>query len=152
MPTLIVETFIKAVPEKCFDAARDIDLHCETAGDTGERAVAGVMHGMINLGESVTFEGRHLGVRQRLTAKIVAFDRPHRFEDEMTAGAFQSLRHIHEFTPHNDGTRTRDTLIWVSPLGLLGVLADKLFLKRHMKRFVQRRNAALKAAIESKAF
>lgn len=69
MPTLIVETFIEALVAACFDAARDIDLHCETARETGERAVAGVTHGLINLGEAVTFEARHFSVRQRLTAK-----------------------------------------------------------------------------------
>lgn len=70
----------------------------------------------------------------------------------MTQGAFHSLRHIHEFAPQDNGTLMRDTLIWVSPLGILGVLADKLFLERHLKIFLQRRNAGLKAAAESKTF
>jgi hypothetical protein len=41
MPTIIVETEIKAPIEVCFDLARDIDLHCETAASTKERAIDG---------------------------------------------------------------------------------------------------------------
>ena len=149
MPTVIVETFIHAPIERCFDAGRDIGLHCQTAAHTGERAIAGVTTGLIGLGDSVTFEGVHFGVRQRLTGCITEFEYPHRFVDEMTQGAFQSLTHVHEFAAQGKGTLMKDTLTWASPLGNLGRLADWLFLKRHMTNFLRRRNAALKAALEA---
>jgi ligand-binding SRPBCC domain-containing protein len=149
MPTILVETIIDAPVEVCFDGARDIGLHCATANRTKERAVAGVTIGLIGLGESVTFEAVHLGVRQRLTGRITEFDRPNRFADDMTQGAFKSLRHIHEFLPCDRGTLMRDTLIWVSPFGPLGKMADTLFLKRHMRNFLKDRNANLKAALEA---
>ena len=149
MPTLIVETNIQAAPERCFDLARDIDLHCATASRTQERAIAGVTSGLIGLGESVTFEGVHFGVRQRFTARVTEFDFPHRFVDEMTRGAFRTMKHVHEFAPHNSGTRMTDTLIWTSPLGIMGVIADKLFVERHLRHFLLERNAALKAFAET---
>jgi ligand-binding SRPBCC domain-containing protein len=154
MPTLIVETRINAPIEICFDAARDIGLHCETASRTGERAVAGVMTGLINLGETVTFEAVHFGIRQRLTAKIVEFERPQRFVDETTQSAFKSLRHIHEFvsTEQGQGTLMRDTLIWVSPFGIFGVVADKVALERHLRKFLVERNERLKLVIENGAY
>ena len=71
------------------------------------------------------YENRY---KQRLTAKIVEFDRPRRFVDEMVKGAFSSLRHIHEFFTEGDHTLMRDTLIWRSPLGLLGAIADNLLV------------------------
>jgi ligand-binding SRPBCC domain-containing protein len=148
MPTIVVETPIAASPLRCFDLARDIDLHCASTSRTQERAVAGVTTGLIGDGDAVTFEAVHFGVRQRLTARIVLFEPPHRFVDEMTQGAFQAMRHTHEFLPEAGGTRMRDTLTWTSPLGPLGVLADHLFLIRYMTRFVQERNAVLKAAAE----
>jgi len=43
----------------------------------------------------------------------------------------------------------RDSLTWTSPLGPLGVLADALFLKRYMLRFLVTRNRNLKAIIEA---
>jgi len=151
MPTIIVETRINAPVEICFDAARDIGLHCETAARTGERAIAGVTTGLINFGETVTFEAVHFGIRQRLTAKIVEFERPHRFVDETLRSAFKSLRHIHEFVEAEQGTLMRDTLVWVSTFGILGVIADKIALERHMRNFLVERNNALKAVIENRS-
>lgn len=149
MPTIVVETRIDVPVEVCFDLARDIGLHCRTAARTQERAIDGVTSGLIGLGETVTFEGVHLGIRQRLTARIVELDRPHRFVDEMIRGPFRSLRHIHEFAPFGTGTLMRDTLMWVSPLDILGALADRLFLERHMRDFVTDRNARFKEIVEA---
>ena len=50
MPIITVETEIYASVERCFDAARDIGLHCHTVAQTGERAVSGVTSGLIGLG------------------------------------------------------------------------------------------------------
>jgi ligand-binding SRPBCC domain-containing protein len=108
-----------------------------------------VTDGLIGLNETVTFEAVHFGMRQRLTARVVAFDYPNRFEDEMLTGAFKKLRHIHEFSAVKDGTLMSDTLIWVSPLGVLGSIADKLFLERHMRNFLIDRNKNLKAIAEN---
>lgn len=149
MPTLIIETCIHAPAQRCFDLARDIGLHCATASQTGERAVAGVTEGLIGLGEWVAFEGVHLGGKQRFTAKVTEFDRPHRFVDEMIRGAFRSMKHIHEFLPDQQGTLMRDTLIWTSPFGVVGNVIDKFFLERHLKNFLLQRNAKLKAVAEA---
>lgn len=37
-----------------------------------------------------------------------------------------------------------DALVWTAPLGVLGKIADRLFLVRHMTRFLQKRNSRLK--------
>ena len=147
MPIVRVETFVAAPAEKCFDAARDIGLHERTAAGA-EKAVAGVMKGLIGPGETVTFEARHFLVKQRLTSKIVQFDRPNSFTDEMQEGAFKRLRHIHKFRPAPGGTLMVDTLDFASPFGPIGWLAD-LVLRPYLTRFVAKRNRALKAFIES---
>jgi ligand-binding SRPBCC domain-containing protein len=150
MPTIIVETIIQTSIERCFDLARDIGLHCETVAYTNERAVAGITSGLISLGQSVTFEATHLGIRQRLSSRIVEFERPHLFVDEMIKGAFASMKHIHEFTVIENGTLMRDTLMWASPLGILGRIADRIVIERHMRNFLLRRNAKLKEVAELK--
>jgi len=61
---------INAPIERCFDLARDIDFHQRSLTDTGERAIGGVTSGLIALGETVTWEATHFGVRQRLTVRI----------------------------------------------------------------------------------
>src|ERR1700741_1101472 len=86
MPTITVETLVHASLERCFDAARDLDLHVSSMAQTAERAVAVRTSGLIELGEHVTWEARHFGVRQRFTSRITAFDRPRYFQDSMIRG------------------------------------------------------------------
>lgn len=105
--------------------------------------------GLAEMGDVLTFEAVHLGIRQRLTVQITEFARPIRFADEALSGAFQSLRHTHTFTVIDGGTLMRDRLEWTVPLGWLGVLADKLFLERYMLRFLLTRNRNLKAIAEA---
>lgn len=152
MPQIVLETFINAPAETCFDLMRDIRLHTETTAKTSEKAVAGVTDGMIGLGQTVTFEGTHFGIRQRLKVEVVEFERPYLFIDEMTEGTFKSFRHMHEFSTDTTGTLMRDTLIWTSPFGILGRVVDKLLLERHLRDLVSNRNAKLKALAESGEF
>jgi ligand-binding SRPBCC domain-containing protein len=63
--------------------ARDIGLHVHSMADSQERAIAGVTSGCIGLGQEVTWEARHFGIRQRLTSRITQFDRPRHFRDTM---------------------------------------------------------------------
>src|SRR5436190_1145570 len=88
MAVIRIVTAISAPVQRCFDLARDIDFHTQSLAETGERAVAGRTSGLIGLDESVTWEARHLGIRQRFTAKVTEFDSPRYFRDVMTAGAF----------------------------------------------------------------
>lgn len=150
MPVITIETFVAAPIERCFDLARDIDIHTQTVWKhTKEKAVAGITTGLISYGETVTFEATHFGVRQRLTSKIVEYNRPFLFVDEMQRGAFKRLKHIHEFIEVEGGTILKDTLDFAAPLGPLGWVADQFVLKNYMKRFIQARNEELKIIAES---
>ncbi len=151
MPTIRLETKINAPVEICFDVARSIDIHQRAAIKRKERAVAGVTSGLLGSGESVTWEAVHFGVRQLLTSRITEYDPPYLFVDEMVKGAFHSFRHVHRFRRVKGGTLMLDVFTYVSPLGLLGWLADKLFLERYMLRFLRERNRYLKRAAERNA-
>ena len=151
MPKIIIETRIRAPLEACFDAARDIGLHVQTSAATRERAIAGRTLGLIELGEFVTFEGVHFGVRQQFTARVTRFHRPRFFTDQMTRGAFAAMRHTHQFESLPDGkTLMRDVVEWRAPLGIVGRLANALFLRRHLRHFVEARGAALKRHLETR--
>jgi ligand-binding SRPBCC domain-containing protein len=150
MPTLTLETQIAAPIELCFDLARDVETHLATAAHTQERIVGGKSRGLLELGDELTFEAVHLGIKQRLSSRVVEFDRPHRFTDEMISGAFRSLRHIHEFEPSDNGTLMRDSLEWESPFGFLGGVADRLVIERHLRDFLGQRNKELKRIAEAR--
>jgi len=140
---------ILAPIERCFDLARDIDIHTKTVWKhTREKAVAGVTTGCISDGELVTFEATHFGIRQRLTSKITDFNAPYLFVDETQKGAFKSLRHVHYFEKHGEGTRMTDTLRFEAPLGWLGWAVERLVLKTYMTKFLEHRNEQLKQLAE----
>lgn len=148
MPTISNELWIHAPIEMCFDLARNVDVHTETTGNTKERAVGGVITGLMEKGDTVTWEATHFGVRQRLTAQVIEMERPHRFTDVMVKGAFHSFTHTHEFRESGDGTIMKDTFIYTSPLGIVGVMADRLFLERYMRTFIIGRAEELKRIAE----
>jgi ligand-binding SRPBCC domain-containing protein len=147
MSNITIETLLPASPERCFDASRDLDLHVTSMKETAEKAVAGRTSGLIELGEQVTWEGRHFGVRQRFTSKITAFDRPKYFQDSMVKGAFHSFVHDHYFEPADGGTKMTDVLKFSSPLGFLGAIVDRLVMSAYLRRMLIARNEVLKAAL-----
>lgn len=152
MTTIVIETRIRAPIDLCFDLARDVSAHAESAAFTSERVVEpGRTQGLLEIGDFVAFEGRHFGITQRFVARITALDRPARFVDEMVQGAFKRLRHIHEFAVDDGATVMRDTLEWEAPCGVIGRLADLLFLRRHMRWFVVTKQNALKITAENRA-
>jgi ligand-binding SRPBCC domain-containing protein len=150
MTVVVVKTHIAAPVELCFDLARDVDVHCQTSRSTQERIVAATKRQM-ELGDCVTSEGVHFGIRQQLSGRIVAYERPLFFADEMTRSAFKRLRHEHSFRAEAGGTLMIDRLDFASPCGILGLVADVLFVKPHLRRFLWRRNRVLKHVAEHRA-
>ena len=151
---ILVETRVPTPPERVYAALLDPQTHARTASG-GERVVAVVRasptpappHGEgLRIGDEVTFEATHFGVRQRLTARITLLDAPRAFEDTMVRGAFRSLRHRHEFHPEEAGTRMVDELEFASPLG---GLFDRLVLGPYLRRFLTQRGEALAREFQS---
>jgi len=150
MPLIRLSTFIRAAPAVCFDLARSIDLHARAPGPLAHRAVGGVTRGLINLGEEVTWEAALLGLRLRMTSKIVAFDRPREFTDEMRRGPFARWRHTHRFEPSAGGTLMHDAAEFASPLGPLGRVADALAVGSFMRRLLVAQNRFIADAAEGR--
>jgi ligand-binding SRPBCC domain-containing protein len=148
MPVIKHEIYIEAPIQVCFDLARNVQIHMQTTAKTKERAIEGVTEGLMEKGDHVTWEAVHLGVKQKLTSKITEMETPYRFTDEMVEGAFHSFQHIHEFIESGTGTVMKDTFTYISPLGLLGKLADRLFLEKYMKKFIVNRAMAFKKIAE----
>ena len=149
MAKIHLETFINAPVERVFDLSRSIELHKLSTKKTNEEAVAGKTTGIIGLHETVTWRAKHLGVYQHLTVEIVAYERPRMFADRMLKGAFKYMHHEHLFEEQTSGTKMTDVFEFAAPLGLLGTLAEIVFLKAYMKRFLVLRNHEIKTIAES---
>jgi ligand-binding SRPBCC domain-containing protein len=143
------EIRINAPIDRCFDLARNIELHTQTVWKhTKERAIDGTKKGMISEGEFVTFQATHFLIKQKLTSKIIEFKRPYYFVDEMQEGVFKSLRHEHIFEEQNGKTIMKDKLTFEAPLGIVGLITERILLKNYMKRFLEHRNYQLKLMAE----
>ncbi|MEI7963470.1 MAG: SRPBCC family protein [Verrucomicrobiota bacterium] len=132
-----------------FDSERDIYFHTATQGHRGERAVDGVTSGLLRLGDEVEWEARHFGVRQRLRVRISEMTPPNYFKDEMMKGIFRTFSHEHRFSEISaTETLKKDIIEFSAPLGFLGLIAERLFLRRYMRYFIQKKNFDFKTLIE----
>lgn len=66
----------------------------------------------------------------------------------MVKGAFHSFTHTHEFIESGNGTIMKDTFEYQAPFGLIGNVADKLFLEKYMRIFIVSRANELKKIAE----
>ncbi len=149
MPIIEVTLTARAPIERVFDLSRSVEMHMASTRQSNELAVGGVTNGLLELNDEVTWQATHLWVRQRLTSRITAFDRPRYFRDSMVRGTFKRFDHDHYFTGVESGTLLRDRFDFESPLGLLGHLADVLFLNRYIRRFLSARLHVVKSVAES---
>lgn len=152
MVEITSRTLIRAPRTRCFNLARSVEVHSKGNIHWGEEAVAtgGVTTGLIGLGEFVTWRARHLGVRQRLTSEITAFDQPCYFQDTMRRGAFQFMQHDHYFREISPiATEMIDVFRFAAPVPIVGLLTERLFLRRYMRSLLEERNAAIKEIAES---
>ena len=145
MSRIECETLIAAPPQRCFDLSRSVELHLESAAGTGERAIDGVTSGLLDEGDTVTWEARHLGRRRRLTVRIAAYDRPRFFRDEQVRGPFRHMVHDHLFEDADGATRMRDAFEFESGFPLV----DRLVLAPYLRRFLRRRNELIKRTAEA---
>jgi ligand-binding SRPBCC domain-containing protein len=142
-------TRIAAPVERCFDLARSIDLHMASTDWTGEQAIAGVTSGLIGPEQEVTWKGRLFGISISHTSRISAYDRPRYFQDCMVRGRFRSFCHDHFFEAGDGATLMKDVMQFEAPFGILGSLAERLILKRHMIGLLLHRNQHLRRVAES---
>jgi len=118
--------------------------------DSNEKAVEGKTSGFINIGEHVTWEAKHFGLKFRLTSQITEMEKPYKFTDEMTTGPFKSMRHQHLFNEVSDRTVMTDIFEFEAPFGFLGRLMEKLILKTYMTKLLAKRNLIIKRTAETK--
>lgn len=88
-----------------------------------------------------------LPLRCRWTARIVEFSPGVRFRDVQLRGPMKSWRHSHEFRREIregvEGTIIRDFVEYELPLGVLGRIADALFVSRLLQSSFRSRQRTL---------
>ena len=148
MPIIYRKTFIHAPIHRCFDVARTVDVHSGKFLLTTQYPVKGILTGVMELEDFVTWEAMHFGLKQRLTSHITRMEKPTFFQDEMMHGTFKSFTHQHIFIEYQNGTMMIDHFDYMSPLGCLGQVADALFLKHYMRSFIKLQAENVKRVVE----
>ena len=149
MPLIHLTTFIAAPAERVFDLSRSIDVHKKSLAHTNEQAVAGTTSGLIKQDETVTWKAKHLGKIRVLKVKISSMKVAESFTDEMVSGDFKNMKHEHHFKPIQNGTLMIDLFSFESPYGAAGKLVNYIFLKRYLRKLLERRNQAIKEFAET---
>ncbi|MCX6183369.1 MAG: SRPBCC family protein [Bacteroidetes bacterium] len=149
MPLILLHTEIAAPVERCFNLSRSMEMHVLSMKESDERIVGGRTSGLIEVGETVIFRARHFWITQQHVGKISEMDFPNSFVDTMISGTFKSLHHLHIFIKKENCTVMKDEFFYESPLGVLGKLADYLFLKKYLEKILKERNSLIKSYAES---
>lgn len=149
MAQVVLERVIRVTPSEAFAASLDPALHVESMARYGETMVKGPDGGVFTEGSTVTWRARHFGVPFHLSSIVFDIDPPHRFCDRQIKGPFGAFHHEHVFEEHPQGTLMRDTITFRSPVGPIGRLVDRLFMREYMRRLIDERNQTLARSLES---
>ncbi|WAH98564.1 SRPBCC family protein [Arthrobacter sp. MMS18-M83] len=136
-------THVELEPGELFDLARNVEAHVGSMAKSRERAVAGVVSGLLSEGDEVTWQAWHFAVPLRMSSRITQFHFPESFTDEQVRGPFRFFRHVHEFIPDDAGTLMIDRVEFAAPFGVVGRLAEKAVLGRYLRNLIEQRNRYL---------
>lgn len=149
MAKIHLTSFVAAPIERVFNLSRSINLHQISTASSNEKAIDGVMTGLINKDETVTWQANHLFKTRQFTSKITEMISPVSFTDEMIKGDFKSFRHEHHFKAAANGTIMIDLVDFETPYGKIGKIADALFLRSYLEHFLIKRNKVIKEYAET---
>jgi ligand-binding SRPBCC domain-containing protein len=149
MPRIHVTTFIEAPKERVFDLCRSISMHKISLQHTNENAINGITSGLLQLGESVTWEASHFGKKRIMVMKITEMEFPNQFVEEQTHGFFKSFKQQHFFKPIENGTILIDYIDYEMPYGIIGFVLNTLMFENYLKELLIKRNNFIKKYAET---
>ena len=149
MTTIYLTTFIEAPVQRCFDLARNVDVHQLSDSRTRVKAIPGRTSGLCEEGDVITWQAIYFGFKQKLTVKVTRMEPFVYFEDKMIKGAFSSMKHKHSFEALKNGTNMADEFTFKAPLGIFGSIAEKLFLTKYITTLLKERISILKSLAEA---
>ena len=147
---LRAETLILAPPERCFDLARSVDLHADSARPICGKAVAGRTTGLAGPDDRTTWSARFFGMRFSLTTEITMFDRPARLFRRSLRGSAHPFWACLHVPAEGRGSDSDDGRFLVSkPLRVRWAALDALLLHRRMRKVMNFRADYIKRTAES---
>ena len=91
-----------------------------------------------------------LNIPMKWKTRISQVDEGKSFTDFQEKGPYKYWNHFHEFIPNDKGVLMKDTVDYELPMGFLGEIAHKLFVKDKLEHIFSYRNKVLDKMFNSK--
>lgn len=88
--------------------------------------------------------------RARWIAEITHVSEKEYFIDRQLAGPFRYWHHQHHFRETGSGVELTDIINYKAPFGIVGRLADLLFIKRKLRAMFRHRQSVIKKIFEDR--
>ncbi len=97
----------------------------------------------MHVGALIRYRLRVHQVPLRWVTRIERWERDKSFVDRQLTGPYLLWHHLHEFAARDGGTLVRDRVHYALPLGPLGTVAHRLFVRRDLERIFAFRHEAV---------
>jgi ligand-binding SRPBCC domain-containing protein len=87
---------------------------------------------VLQAGSLIRYRLRWRGLPIRWTTEISEWNPPNRFVDREVSGPFAMWNHEHWFVERDCGTTMRDRVTYALPLGVVGRVAQRMFVGRDL--------------------
>jgi len=91
-----------------------------------------------------------LKIPMKWQTQITQVDFQKSFTDFQQKGPYKLWNHFHEFIPNENGVLIKDTVSYELPMGFLGEIAHKLFVKSKLKNIFDFRHEVLEVMFNNK--
>lgn len=90
-------------------------------------------------GALIDYQIKLKGLPLKWRTEITHFDPPHSFVDVQLKGPYAKWHHTHRFEAVEDGTQIYDDVEYALPLGILGQIAHRLYVKGDLQKIFEYR-------------
>jgi hypothetical protein len=94
-------------------------------------------------GAEFEYTVRVMGIRMRWKSLIGDYQPPFRFVDEQIRGPYAYWHHTHTFAEVDAGTSVGDEVRYALPAGMIGTLAQHLFVRRQLDEIFSYRSRVI---------
>lgn len=91
-----------------------------------------------------------LGIKMSWQTEITQVENQKSFTDFQKKGPYKLWNHHHEFIENEDGVLMKDTIDYELPLGFLGEIAHRLFVRKKLEHIFEYRKVILEQMFNSK--
>ncbi len=104
---------------------------------------------IMKAGALIDYTIQVLGIEQRWTTLITSYEPPFRFVDEQIKGPYAFWHHTHTFSETSAGTLIKDEVRYAIPFGLVGTLAQEIFVKKELDKIFRFRAETIERHFQS---